>query len=84
MTLNLSEISNKIAQSNIAKTDALTSKYIEETIKHITERGDKIEDYALVLINNPMQMIENGIRVTMQYRIAKISDIENLPVYGDE
>lgn len=84
MTLNLSEISNKIAQSNIAKVDALTSKYIEETIKHITERGDRIEDYALVLINNPMQMRENGIRVTMQYRIAKISDIENLPVYGDE
>ena len=84
MTLNLFELSQSIARHNVQATDAMTSKYIEEVVKHITERGDKVEDYTLVMVNNPMEVIESGLRATMQYRVMKISELQNLPTYGED
>jgi len=83
-TLNLSELSKSVALFHVQATDAITAKYLEEVIKHITERGDKIEDYTLALVNNPMQITESGLQVTMQYRVMKVSELENIPTYGDE
>lgn len=83
-TLNLSELSSKIANANVQRTDAMIAKYLEEVIRHITERGDKIEDYALVLVSNPMELKDSGVRVTMQYRVCRTDELQNLPVYGDE
>jgi hypothetical protein len=82
--LNLSELSSKIASASIQKTDAMTAKYLEEVLRHITERGDKIEDYALVFVSNPMELIDNGLKVSMQYRVCRVDELQNLPIYGGE
>lgn len=81
--LNLSELSSKIADARVQKIDAMTAKYLEEVIKHITERGDKIEDYTLALVSNPMELKDGGLRVTMQYRVCRVDELQNLPVYND-
>lgn len=80
---NLSELSSKITRANVQATDAMTAKYLEEVIKHVTERGDRIEDYTLALVSNPMEFKENGLRVTMQYRVCRVDELQNLPVYKD-
>lgn len=81
--LDLKELTSKIAQANVQKTDAMTAKYLEEVVKHITERGDRIEDYTLALVSNPMEFKDSGLKVTMQYRVCRVDDLQNLPVYGD-
>ncbi len=81
--LNLSELSRKIAQSRVQATDAMTAKYLEEVVKHITDRGDKIEDYTLYLVSNPMETVKDGLRVSMQYRVGRVDELQNLPVYGE-
>lgn len=73
--MDLAEITKKLAQSQVQETDALTAKYIEEAVKHITERGDKIEDYALVLVTNPAELKDSGLRVSMQYRIVPLEEV---------
>lgn len=79
-TLNLSELSSQIAKENIQKTDSITAKYLEEVIKHISRRGEKIEDYTLVLVSNPMRLKENNsLTVTMQYRVCRVDELENMP-----
>ena len=80
-TLNLSELSAKIANNHVQATDAMTAKYLEEVIKHITERGEKIEDYTLALVSNPMELKDSGLKVTMQYRVCRVDELQNLPVY---
>ena len=82
--LNLAELSAKIAQTHVQQTDAMTAKYLEEVIKHITERGDKIEDYTLAFVSNPMEFKDSGLKVTMQYRVCRVDELQNLPVYGGE
>lgn len=82
--LNLRELSSEVAKYRVQKTDAMMAKYLEEVMQHITDRGDKVEDYALILVNNPMQLIENGLKVTTQYRVCRIDELENLPIYGEE
>lgn len=83
-TLNLSELTSKIANANVQKTDAMTAKYIEEVVKHITKRGDRIEDYALVLVSNPMEFKDSSIKVTTQYRVCRVDELQNSPVYEEE
>lgn len=80
---NLSELSNKIAQAHVQKTDAMTAKYLEQVIKHITDRGDKIEDYTLAFVSNPMEFKKDKARVTMQYRVCRVDELQHLPVYGE-
>jgi hypothetical protein len=81
--LNLAELSSQIAKANIQKTDALAAKYLEEVVRHISERGDRIEDYTLALVSNPMEVIDSGLRVTMQYRVCRVDELQDLPVYGE-
>lgn len=80
-TLNLPELTSKIVKANVQSTDAMTAKYLEEVVRHITERGDKIEDYTLALVSNPMEFRDSRLKVTMQYRVCKIDELQNIPVY---
>lgn len=82
-TLNLSELTAKIAKANVQKTDAMVAKYLEEVVRHITERGDKIEDYTLYFVNKPMETVKDGLKVSMQYRVGRIDELRNLPVYEE-
>lgn len=82
-TLNLSELAAGVAKSNVQKTDAMVAKYLEEVVRHITERGDKIEDYTLYFVNNPTETVKDGLEVSMQYRVGRIDELRNLPVYGE-
>ena len=81
---NIYELSSKIAKANIKATDSMTSKYLEEVVKHITERGDKIEDYTLALVSNPMEFKDSKLKVTMQYRVCRVDELQNLPIYKDQ
>lgn len=82
-TLNLPELTSKIVKANVQSTDAMTAKYLEEVVRHITERGDKIEDYTLALVSNPMEFRDSRLKVTMQYRVCKIDELQNTPVYDE-
>lgn len=73
---NLSELTSKLANAHVQQVDAMTAKYLEEAIKHITERGEKIEDYTLALVSTPMEFKESGLRATMQYRICRIDELK--------
>lgn len=75
--LNLTELSKEIAKTRIQQTDAMTAKYLEVVVKHITDRGDKIEDYTLALVDNPMEFKDSGLKVTMQYRVCRIDELQN-------
>jgi len=81
---NLSEMAREVARANVQQTDAMTAKYLEEVIKHITERGDKIEDYTLALVSNPMEFKDSELKVTMQYRVCRVDELRNLSVYGED
>lgn len=80
---NLSELTSKIAKHRIDTTDFMVAKYLEEVVRHITERGDKIEDYTLALVHNPMELKGNGIKVSMQYRVCRLDGLQNLPIYDN-
>lgn len=82
--MNLSQIVAEAAKASVQEADATVVKYIEESIRHITDRGDRIEDYSLVLVNNPAEINESGYRISMQYRIMPVSEISNLPIIGRE
>lgn len=84
MSNNLLELRDKVVKANVQATDAMVAKYLEEVMRHITARGDKVEDYTLVMVNNPMQLKDSGLRVSIQYRVCRVDELENLPVYGDE
>jgi hypothetical protein len=82
--LNLAELTKEVAKSSVQQTDAMTAKYLEEVVRHITERGDKIEDYTLALVSNPMELKDSGLKVTMQYRVCRVDELQNLPVYKEQ
>jgi len=80
---NLSEMTSKIANHQVQAVDSMVAKYLEEVVKHITQRGDKIEDYTLALVHNPMEFKNNGLKISMQYRVCRIDELQNLPIYKD-
>ena len=80
---NMSELISKISKANIQAIDSMTAKYLEEVVKHITERGDKIEDYTLALVSNPMEFKDSKLKVTMQYRVRRVDELQHLPIYKE-
>jgi hypothetical protein len=84
MTFNLNELTSKIAKSNVQATDAMTAKYLEDLVKHMTEGGDKIDDYPLALVSQPRQIIETCIKRHMQHWEMSISALEQLPTFDTE
>ena len=82
--LDLSDLTAKIAKANVQQTDSMTAKYLEEVVRHITERGDKIEDYTLVLVSNPMEFKNSNLKVSMQYRVCRVEELQNLTTYEEE
>jgi len=81
---NMSELISKISKANIQAIDSMMAKYLEEVVKHITERGDKIEDYTLALVSNPMEFKDSKLKVTMQYRVCRVDELQYLPLYREE
>jgi len=81
---NMSELISKISKANIQAIDSMMAKYLEEVVKHITERGDKIEDYTLALVSNPMEFKDSKLKVTMQYRVCRVDELQHLPIYKEE
>jgi len=81
---NMSELISKISKANIQAIDSMMAKYLEEVVKHITERGDKIEDYTLALVSKPMEFKDSKLKVTMQYRVCRVDELQYLPLYREE
>jgi hypothetical protein len=82
-SLNLSEITKQITPKIAQLEDNNIAEYIKSTIVMLEAQGKDITDYTLVKVNNPMQMIDNNLQVTSQWRIIEISKVENIQVYDD-
>jgi hypothetical protein len=81
---SLADISKNVAIQNVKITDTALATYIKSAVKHIEGRGEKLEDYALTQVGNPMEFVEGGYRVTQQWRLVEISKLQNLPTYEEE
>jgi len=80
-TLNLSELStlsSKIKAQAQSTADAMTFKYLEEVVRHITDRGDNIEDYTLALVHKPLVFKDSGWRTSMQYIVCRLDELQNI------
>ncbi len=75
---------NEIVKQKVQETDSNIAAYIKATVEHLTDKGENIEDYALVVVQNPMELKGTSVRITSQWRIVKTSDLENLPTYEEE
>lgn len=81
---NLADIQRKVAEQNVKIVDSSLVTYIQKAVDNLTVRGEKIEDYTLVKVDNPMQMKKDKLVISGQWRIVKVSELEGLSTYGDE
>lgn len=75
----LGSIQRTIAQKQVQIIDSSLAQYIKSAIQLLETQGKDIDDYALIAVNNPMELIENGLRVTSQWRIVHIDKLQNIP-----
>lgn len=81
----LADASRLMAESHMKVVDNALGQYIKSAIEVIEHRGEKLEDYALIAVNNPMQLKDDySVTVTSQWRLLRISKLENTPRYGDD
>ncbi len=80
----LSDLAKSHVLKSVKIVDSALATYIKEAIAHIERRGERLEDYSLVQVSNPMEHTDSGIRVTMQWRLVKTSELQNLPTYEEE
>lgn len=84
MSNTLQDIVKSNVLQSVKVVDSALATYIKEAVKHIENRGEKLEDYSLIQVQNPMQFKDSGVVVTMQWRLVKTSEIENLPTYSEQ
>jgi hypothetical protein len=83
-TLNLDEVMGKIIASKTAMLDNSLTAYIKSCVGLLESQGKDITQYALVAVDNPMEMREDHLKVTQQWRIISIDKLQNLPTYADD
>lgn len=76
--LNLAELTKKITCEHTKAIDGALATYLQSAVQHLTDRGEKIEDYTLCLIQNPMMAFKDGFGITQQWKIMKMSELDQL------
>ncbi len=82
-TLNLEQIMGKIVASKMAMIDSSLSQYIKSCISLLESQGEDITQYSLIAVDNPMELKEEKMKVTYQWRIVKIDKLQNLPTFDE-
>jgi len=80
---NLKEAMNFITKQRVQSIDSALTQYIKSAILMLEVQGKNIEDYTLIQVHNPMEFVENGARVIVQWRIVHVDKVKNLPVVGE-
>lgn len=78
--LNLSELSKEIASKHVSQIESALSQYVKSAIQLLEDQGKDITVYTLVSVSNPMQLKDDhSVRITNQWKIIKVSELENIP-----
>jgi hypothetical protein len=81
---SLADAQKLIAEKNMQIDDNHITQYIMSAIDFVEKRGESLDDYALIKVQNPMQLKhENTVQITSQWRIVHKDMLENVPVYED-
>ncbi len=81
--MNLQEITNELTRKNAKVEDNALGAFIKGSVEYLALRGGKLEDYALIKVNNPMQMKDNKVTVASQWRVIPVTQLEKVPEYED-
>lgn len=79
----LSDISKLITEKQLNVDENHITQYIKTAVELVEAKGESLEDYALIKVQNPMKLKENSIKITSQWRLVHISKLENVPLYDD-
>lgn len=74
---NLSEITKNVAFKQVQLLDSSLKQYIISAVELLKSQGKDITDYSLIQVQNPMEVIDSGLRVTSQWRIIEVSKLQN-------
>lgn len=80
---NLTDLVAEMAKHKAQAIDSALSRYVAEAVNNLTKRGENIEDWTLVAIDNPVKLTGDSARITQQWRIVRVSDVQNLPLYEE-
>ena len=83
-TLDLSELTRKIAMEHTVQLDGGLAQYVKSAIGMLQAQGKDITDYTLSQIQNPYELKENGRMVTQVWKIVKMSDLQPRPIYEEQ
>lgn len=83
MSKTLNDFAKNHVIQNVKITDEALATYIREAVVHIENRGEKLEDYSLIQVQNPMQIKDSEAVVTMQWRLIKTNQLRNIPTYEE-
>ena len=79
----LDDISRKYAVDIAKASDNALFGFVKGTIELLQYQGKDITKYAIISVNNPMEYTKGNMRITSQFRVVPISELENAPIYGD-
>jgi hypothetical protein len=81
-TFNLAELTQKITNAHAQDLDNALAQYVKSAISLLEAQGKNITEYTFVKVDNPMQFTaDNSLRITGQWKVVKMSELENLPRY---
>ena len=84
MTKTLGDASRLIAEKSMQVDENHITQYIKTAMEWVERKGESLEDYALIKVNNPMQLKEdNKVVVSSQWRLLHVDKLENVPEYED-
>lgn len=81
----LGDASRLIAEKNMQVDENHLTQYIKTAMELVEARGESLEDYALIMVQNPMVLKEDNssVMITSQWRLIHVDKLENAPVYED-
>jgi hypothetical protein len=81
----LTDARDFLIKQRVQMVDSALAQYIQSACLYVEHKDEKLEDYALIQINNPMHLKDDhSVTITQQWRLIPISELENAPEYGDD
>lgn len=82
----LADASKLIAEKQMQIDENHITQYIKTAMEIVERKGESLEDYALIKIQNPMQLKDdkNSVVITSQWRLIHVSKLENVPEYDND
>lgn len=82
----LADASKLIAEKQMQIDENHITQYIKTAMEIVERKGESLEDYALIKVQNPMQLKDdkNSVVITSQWRLIHVSKLENVPEYDND